>query len=213
MLFTKKPKPISGRMLLGLSEESRDTWEEVKKKIRELPISLLWLVANATGAVIAPGVTDRLWPGLENKPDAVFYVAFAVAVSLSGLCFRMSSSIENSKQHKIDMAYAGERFLHSSFQFLTGAIFKYVASMINRMELQVHSDTIQAIHFLSSALAKIDWFPVYEWPHLFSTDDVRSFVVFLFGCVAVLMYWSAVGIAYTGVKITHDVMWQRFHRT
>ena len=219
MDFTRKSKSVNGRTLSKFVE-GQGTWtkiEKIERLIRELPVLLLWLVANATGTVLAPGVADRLWPETGSQTNSIFYIAFGVVVSLSGLCFRMSSSIEDSKQHRDRMAFAGERFLHSSFQFLTGAIFKYVAGMTSLMQWQLHPDVTRLIHFTLSLTERINWFPDFSWfpshIHLILATDVTSSIAFFFDCVAVLMYWSAVRIAYAGVRVTHSIVWERSYRT
>ena len=207
MLFTKKPKPISGRALLGLPEKERD----ISKIARDFPLLLLRFVATATGGLLAPGLPDRFWPGLGDSVDSIFYIAFGAVATLSGLCFRMSSSIDNN-QHKESMVYAGERFLHSSLQFLTGAVFSYVALMIGKVEIPSDIDVEGSIQFLASLMNGLKWLPDYDWVQLFSNVDVGTLLSSMFGWAAALMYWWAIDIAYKGVETTHNVMWQKFHR-
>lgn len=205
MFFSKKPKTFTGRELLG---EKRDIGEIV----RGFPLSLLRVVANLVGIVLAPGLFDRFWPGIESRPEAIFYIAFGAVATLSGLCFRMSSSIDNGEYDKKLLVYAGGKFLHSSLQFLTGAIFSYVASMIKIIETPSDIDVEGGIQFLASIMSGLRWIPSYDWVQFFSSLDIESWLSRLFGWAAALMYWWAVDIAFSGVKTTHNVMWQRFNK-
>ena len=111
----------------------------------------------------------------------LFNVAIGVSAALSGLCFRMASSIEESSEHKRRMAYSGERFLHATLNFLTASILKYAALEINHLEW----------------IQKLGW--AAEYPEI------------IFHSLSLPLFMWAVYDSHTGLTIANDILWERLY--
>lgn len=118
---------------------------------------------------------------LTEDTTTMFNVAVGVSGALSGLCFRMSSSIDENGEHKKRMAYSGERFLHATLNLLTASILKYAA-------LEIDS---------------------FEWIHQW--DKIAEYSEVILHTLSLPLFIWAVYDFHTGLTIANDMLWERLY--
>lgn len=141
--------------------------------IRKVPVILTFFVSICFITIIASKLTE--------DTTSTFNIAFGACAALSGLCFRMSSSIEAELEHKRRMAYSGERFLHAALTLAICSILKYAALELNSFE----------------------WMQGIEW--------VRLSVEITFHSLSLPLFIWAVLDAYGGINIANDILWERLY--
>lgn len=154
---------------------------------RKLPIRLFSISAVVFNVLVIVRLTED---------TTLFYaVAFGASSTLSGLCFRMSSSIPiKEADHKRRMAYAGERLLHGALLFLIGFALKYAM--------------LEAYNLNWEAVSSVDWLTNIEWLH-FSTEWFRLPLISGFSFIGVICFGYGIQDSCNALAIINEILWQR----
>jgi hypothetical protein len=103
--------------------------------------------------------------------------------AFSSLSFRLSSTVEDSREDKERLAYCGERFLHAALLLVLSSVIKYAVIEIGPVPFNSVTQ-----------LSQITW---------------RFCVPIIFGGMVPILFFWALTFAHTGVIFINRILWIR----